>query len=100
MQSIGFILSTAVALALGASAATIQTRNDPHIVDFRTYGLPGCFEQNQGVYTYTQSQLNQCYQFSTVNIVESLFVLDINDGCSGKSTTQPSCCPSTIVAKY
>lgn len=90
MQSISLFLSAAAAtLSLGASAATIQARQDPHIVDFRTFGLPGCFEQNQGVYTYLQSDLDKCFQFSTTDIVESLFVTDINDGCAGKSSSTP-----------
>lgn len=67
-----------------ATAATIPRQtSDPHMVDFRTFGAPGCFAENQGVYTFTQSGLNICRTFADATI-GSIFVGDITDGCSGE----------------
>lgn len=86
MHATTLLLVPAAALALGVRGASMHRprQNDPHIVDFRTFGLPGCYEQNQGVYTYLQSDLGTCFPFSTTDVVESLFVTDINAGCSGE----------------
>lgn len=86
MHATTLLLVPAAALALGVRGASIHRprQNDPHVVDFRTFGLPGCDEQNQGVYTYLQSDLGTCFPFSTTDVVESLFVTDINAGCSGE----------------
>lgn len=73
----------AAALITGSQAAAIPRQSDPHIVDFRTFGQPGCSADNQGIYTYTQSMLDTCYTFGDLN-VESIFVADITEGCSGK----------------
>lgn len=79
-------LSLLPALLVGTTIATTIPRQDPHIVDFRTYGAPGCSAENQGVYTYTQSDLNTCRTFADATI-GSLFVIDITDKCSGESTS-------------
>lgn len=67
-------------LVIGTTAANIPRRSDPHIVDFRTYGAPGCFAENQGVYTYEKSDLDICRTFVT-EPVGSIFVTDITEGC-------------------
>lgn len=77
-------LFLAAAALIGGSQAASIPRQDPHIVDFRTFGQPGCSADNQGVYTYTQSMLNTCHSFADLT-VESIFVADITAGCSGKS---------------
>lgn len=88
-----FSITTLAALACASSlssfalaATTHNTRRqtpDPHVVDFRTFGAPGCFAENQGVYTYEQSDVGTCFPFGTLP-VESLFVTDITDGCYGE----------------
>lgn len=39
-------LPTAV-LVLGTASAATVPRQDPHITDFRLFGAPGCFDENQ-----------------------------------------------------
>lgn len=90
MQFSNLFLTVAV-LVTGSLAASIP-RQDPHIVDFRTFGQPGCSEDNQGIYTYTKSQLDTCYPFSSSLTVESIYVGDITDGCSRKPATTPCEC--------
>ncbi|ROW11454.1 hypothetical protein VMCG_01515 [Cytospora schulzeri] len=85
----------AVALVAGSQAASIPRQSDPHIVDFRTYGQPGCSADNQGVYTYTQSELNTCHAFVDTT-VESIFVTDITDGCSVYAYTDAACSDNQI----
>lgn len=84
------IITTLAALASAATITPLATKeetrrqvSDPHVVDFRTYGAPGCFDDNQGVYTYEESNVGICYEFVDVP-VESIFVTDITDGCSGE----------------
>ena len=60
--------------ALAAPAADIAVRNDPHKLDFRTFGTGGCFAENQGVYTLVLSQAGVCHQF--VEPIGSLLVAD------------------------
>ncbi|KAK3382767.1 hypothetical protein B0T24DRAFT_587494 [Lasiosphaeria ovina] len=76
-----------MAMALGASALTFRadgfakvTRQDPHIGDIRIFGETGCLNQNLGVWTVTQSGLDTCNDFS--DVVKSVTLTDINDGCS------------------
>ncbi|CAN8099043.1 unnamed protein product [Discula destructiva] len=82
------------ALVLHATAATVP-RQDPHIVDFRTFGAPGCFEENQGIYTYLQSDLDKCKNFADATI-GSIFVGDITDGCSLYAYTDFSCMENQV----
>ncbi|KAK7745419.1 hypothetical protein SLS53_002916 [Cytospora paraplurivora] len=94
MQFSNLIIAAAALISSGSQAAVIP-RQDPHIVDFRTYGLPGCYEQNQGVYTYTLSQTNICYEFVD-ETVESIFVNDISDGYSLLAYTGSACSENQI----
>jgi hypothetical protein len=77
------LLSTVSVLAAGAHAGTIK-RQDPHIVDFRTWGQSACSEDNQGIWTFTASQLTGCKSFSSFGggNVQSLSLVDIAEGCS------------------
>lgn len=84
------LLLPITALVLGTTAATIPRQSDPHIVDFRTYGAPGCFAENQGVYTFEQSDENICRAFA-VEPVGSIFVGDITDGCFRERFPLPVC---------
>jgi hypothetical protein len=80
------IIST-LALGLGVNAAVLGQR-DAHIVDFRTYGSVECAQTfNQGVWTFTQSDLTGCKNFSAYgdDYVGSLTMMDITSGCSRKS---------------
>lgn len=78
-----FSLLPITSLILGTIAATIPRQSDPHIVDFRTYGVAGCLDENQGVYTYLQSDENICRNFADSQI-GSIFTLDITHGCFRK----------------
>ncbi|KUI60442.1 hypothetical protein VP1G_07642 [Cytospora mali] len=95
MQFSSIFLAAATALFAGSQAASIPRQSDPHIVDFRTYGQPGCSADNQGVYTYTESQLNTCYTFSE-STVESIFVVDVTEGCSVYAYTDTACSVNQI----
>lgn len=98
MHATGLLLAPLAALALGARGASVHRprQSDPHVVDFRTFGLPGCDEQNQGVYTYLQSDLGTCFPFSTTDVVESIFVTDINAGCSVYAYTDANCTQNQV----
>lgn len=89
MQFSSLFLAATAALISGSQAAAIP-RADPHIVDFRTFGQPGCSADNQGIYTYTQSETGTCYPFSDVDTVRSIFVGDITEGCNGESSSSSS----------
>ncbi len=67
------------ALAASPSVALLQGRQDPHKCDLRTFGQPGCSQDNQGVYTLLLSDSGMCKQF--VDPVESLTVIDITTDC-------------------
>ena len=84
--------------ATGASAAAVlKERIDAHIVDFRTYGAPGCRAENQGIWTFTQSQLTGCMSFASFGeqSVEAGLLIDITPGCTCKSSLLPS--PSVVL---
>lgn len=84
-----FNLFPITSLILGTTAATLPRQDDPHIVDFRTFGVAGCLEENQGVYTYLQSDEDICHTFADSEI-GSIFTLDITDGCFRKWFTSSS----------
>ncbi|KAJ4394273.1 hypothetical protein N0V93_003490 [Gnomoniopsis smithogilvyi] len=90
-----FSLLPITALVLGTTAATVPRQSDPHIVDFRTYGVAGCFDENQGVYTYLQSDENICRTFVDSQI-GSIFTLDITDGCFLYAYTDTACTEDQI----
>ncbi|KAL1865136.1 hypothetical protein VTK73DRAFT_5461 [Phialemonium thermophilum] len=94
-----FVPLSALSLALGAAAAAVP-RQDPHIADFRSFGLPGCAQDNQGVWTFTQSQLTGCQTFASFGDadVQSLLVGDISDGCSLKLYTDDACSEDELQA--
>lgn len=79
------IIAAVAGLALGAGASSSRRQtSDPHIADFRTFGETGCFNDNQGVWTFTQSDLTGCKAFPTDLPVGSLFASDYNAGCGGE----------------
>ncbi len=69
MQLFSLISSLAImALSSCVHAASFQsgglvkiTRQDRYIGDFRLFGQTGCFAENLGVWTITQSTLDICY---------------------------------------
>ena len=80
------IIAAVVGLALGARATAARRQtSDPHIADFRTFGETGCFTDNQGIWTFTQSDLTGCKTFPDDLLVKSLFAADYNGGCGGES---------------
>jgi hypothetical protein len=81
-------------LGLGADAAPpqVDTRQDPHLGDFRTWGEPCCNNDNQGVYTTTASQSGECFPF-TEN-VGSIMLVDLTPGNSCKPCLQNDICLS------
>jgi hypothetical protein len=92
MQLTSF-LATISLLAIGGSAApsALDTRQDPHEGDFRTFGVAGCKDDNQGVYTVTQSGLGKCTPF--VQNVGSISVTDLSDGLQ---RTCPACVKESL----
>lgn len=79
------LLSANTVLAGRVKAAVRQA--DPHVGDFRTFGVAGCSAQNQGVYTELQSNLGVCQTFGAP--VGSLEIVDLNDGCTCKPSRSP-----------
>ncbi|CAK7229669.1 hypothetical protein SBRCBS47491_007329 [Sporothrix bragantina] len=82
--------------AFAAPAAGVSARQDPHELDFRTFGVEGCSAENQGVYTLELSQSNICYQFvdpigsmiSTDNLC-TLTIYD-DDACTESPVVVPT----------
>lgn len=63
-----------------ASAASIP-RQDPHVLDFRTWGSKDCGEDNQGIWTFTQSDITaHCKSFASYGAdnVQSITLVDID----------------------
>ncbi|KAF3764870.1 hypothetical protein M406DRAFT_70615 [Cryphonectria parasitica EP155] len=91
-------ITAILALAATTSAASITRRqSDPHMIDFRSYGAAGCSADNQGVYTYEQSDASTCFPFSTELDVESVLVLDITlSGCSFYVYSDAECATEAI----
>lgn len=72
------ILSALAVTFPRANAASIP-RQDPHIVDFRTWGSSDCGDDNQGIWTFTQSDLTGCKSFSSYGVdVRSISLVDID----------------------
>jgi hypothetical protein len=70
------------------AADKVAARQDPHELDFRTFGVSGCHDENQGVYNLELSSNNQCLQF--VDPIGSLTVTD-------NLCTRESCYPPIIL---
>ncbi len=77
------LISSLSFLVASASAAAVR-RNDPHRLDFRTFGAAGCNAQNQGVYTLLQSDNALCKQFLVDLTIGSAYLTDLDPGCSCK----------------
>lgn len=79
------IIAPLALLAVGVNAATLK-RDDLHVVDFRSFGAPGCDAENQGIWTFTQSQLTGCKTFASFDAqnVQAISLVDIMNGCSCK----------------
>ncbi|KAH8906426.1 hypothetical protein BR93DRAFT_929053, partial [Coniochaeta sp. PMI_546] len=72
------ILSALAVIFPRANAASIP-RQDPHVVDFRTWGSNDCSSDNQGIWTFTQSDLTGCKSFSSYGVdVRSISLVDID----------------------
>ncbi|ERT01704.1 hypothetical protein HMPREF1624_02958 [Sporothrix schenckii ATCC 58251] len=71
-------IAAALAFAQTALAAPVSdkvaARSDPHELDFRTFGVEGCHDENQGVYTLELSSNHICQQF--VDPIGSLIASD------------------------
>lgn len=71
-------------LTTTTNAAAIRQANDPHLLDFRTFGAPGCSEDNQGIWTFTESDRGKgCRSFLHdygVESVQSLLLVDLASG--------------------
>ncbi|EFX04671.1 hypothetical protein CMQ_1599 [Grosmannia clavigera kw1407] len=67
---------------------------DPHEADFRTFGVSGCLDENQGVYTLEKSSDGECLPF--VDPIGSLLVAD--DLCTLTLYSDAECTESPVVA--
>ncbi|KAL1901018.1 hypothetical protein Sste5346_002083 [Sporothrix stenoceras] len=76
-----------------AGADKVAARQDPHELDFRTFGVSGCHDENQGVYTLELSSNNQCLQF--VDPIGSLTVAD--NKCTLTLYADAGCSVSPVV---
>lgn len=85
------VVSVLVALVYSANAGVIQRQDDTHVVDFRTWDSVDCTEGNQGIWTFTKSQLNiGCQAFASYNVsVGSLQVVDIVGEVGSECTRKP-----------
>ncbi|KAJ9144007.1 hypothetical protein NKR19_g6587 [Coniochaeta hoffmannii] len=75
------ILTTLTIAWTTATAASIP-RQDPHILDFRTWGSKDCTTDNQGIWTFTLSDLEPpCKSFASFGAfnVQSLSLVDIDN---------------------
>lgn len=71
-------------LAIRTNAAAFK-RDDPHVVDFRSFGAIGCDAENQGIWTFTESQATgECITFASFGAddVQAVSLVDIKSGCS------------------
>ncbi|CAK7232617.1 hypothetical protein SEUCBS140593_008321 [Sporothrix eucalyptigena] len=79
---------------LAAPATEKVSRNDPHELDFRTFGASGCSAENQGVYTLELSSSGVCSQF--VDPIGSLLVGD--NLCTLTIYSDAECSENPVVA--
>jgi hypothetical protein len=90
------LLSTLSILASCASAGLIPRQDaDIHIADFRTWGGKDCKVDNQGIWTFTKSDLTGCKTFASFGAdnIQSINVVDLATGAdfgAGCSCTYPS----------
>jgi hypothetical protein len=91
MRSTAVVSILSITLMYGASARVIQRQDDAHIADFRTWDSADCTDGNQGIWTFTKSQLNiGCQAFASYNItVGSLTLVDIVSGLGSECTCKP-----------
>lgn len=78
------IIASISLLAIRANAAALK-RDDPHVVDFRSFGAIGCYAENQGIWTFTESQATgECISFASFGAdnVQAVSLVDIKSGCS------------------
>ncbi len=66
-------LAFAQAAVAAPSSAPVVVR-DAHKLDFRSFGVAGCFDENQGVWTLTESANTRCTRFTEA--VGSILVAD------------------------
>jgi hypothetical protein len=75
-----FSFLPALTLASTVRSAPIP-RQDPHVADFRTWGSTDCSTDNQGVWTFTQSDLAtpcKSFAFFGASNVQSITLVDID----------------------
>ncbi|KAI2641352.1 hypothetical protein GGS26DRAFT_535314 [Hypomontagnella submonticulosa] len=53
-------LVAALAALASTSKAAAVPQSDPYVGDLRTFSLPGCWTENQGVGTFTESMTGTC----------------------------------------
>ncbi|CAK7227186.1 hypothetical protein SCUCBS95973_006458 [Sporothrix curviconia] len=93
--------------AFAAPAADVSARNDPHELDFRTFGAEGCSAENQGVYTLELSQASTCSKFAdaigSLIVTDNLCTLTVynDDACtSGPVVVPTSICQNGAWQSY
>lgn len=71
-------LAVITALFATTHAASIP-RQDTHVLDFRTWGSSDCGDDNQGIWTFTESDLTGCRSFASYGVdVQSITLVDID----------------------
>lgn len=65
-------LASVLAGVVAFASARVIHRDDPYVGDLRTFTVTGCYAENQGVGTFTESMVNICQsyplKFSSISI--------------------------------
>lgn len=80
MRLSALLTAPTLSFASYANAASIP-RQDPHVLDFRTWASKDSGADNQGIWTFTQSDVTPfCRSFASYGAdnVQSLTLVDIN----------------------
>lgn len=95
MQKTSILCFTIIITFAKSTAGAVIPRNT-HLADFRGFGANGCVEQNLGVWTIidTDIQPGECKGFNG-ETVKALTLSDLNDGCKSTFRMPPLRAAST-----
>ncbi|KAF5855663.1 hypothetical protein ETB97_008824 [Aspergillus alliaceus] len=77
------VLASTITFVIGISAARARAPwDDPHYVQLRIYGKPGCFEQNQGEMGIYGNKLSKYQIFNSTAVKSVYFEYALRDNCT------------------